>query len=45
MNRTMPAFNAVGNGKMDKTVTSSVNIASKATAASMSGTQNKMNLS
>ena len=44
MNRTMPSF-AVGNGKMEKTVGSSVNLASKATAASMSGTQNKMGYS
>jgi len=42
MNRTMPTL-AVGNGKKDmgQTANSSVNLASKATATSMSGTQNK----
>ena len=43
MNRTMPALTA-GNGKnkdLGQTANSSVNLASKATATSMSGTQNK----
>ena len=45
MNRTMPQM-AVANGKKDMgQTTSSVNLASKATATSMSGTQNKTAMS
>lgn len=41
MNRTMPNLVAASNGKKDQTVSSSVNLASKATATSMNGTNQK----
>ena len=44
MNRTMPQLAVTGKKDMGQT-TSSVNLASKATATSMSGTQNKTSLS